>query len=167
MRKSFAALLLVAAVWPSAFAQSTDRDAGFKSAVASVSAALSKSFSEDGAPVAAVPAKPRPAKAAETKDKFPQLKPCEAALKKTLDWNLRGSDGDIATGYMRGGPSLVLLTDTAAYYYHEDCDICAEITKCDLKTQQVSSAITAHMVSCEDMKRYETGKIEYNACPAR
>ena len=156
--------LLALALAPAAFGQTADRDAEFKSAVGAASAAISKSFADKSAPAAAVPAKPRPAKTAE---KYPELKPCEAALKKTLDWSLRGSDGDIATGYMRGGPSLVLLTESSAYYYHEDCDICAEVTACDLKTQQISSAAYGHMVDCRDMKRYETGKIVYNACPIK
>lgn len=168
MRKLLASLLVLAAL-PSAYGQSTDRDAGFKSAVGAASAAISKSFADKSDRSASIPAKPRPAKAspAKAEEKYPQLKGCEAALKKELGWTLRGSDGDVATGYMRGGPSLVLLTENAAYYYHEDCDICAEVTACDLKTHQISSAAYGHMVSCSDMKRYETGKIEYNACPIR
>jgi hypothetical protein len=87
---------------------------------------------------------------------YPELKACEAA-----DWSKASgtgapqrSNGKPETGYGRGGPSLVLLTKTAAYYYHEDCDICAEVTKCELATGKLSSQIAAHSISCEDMKPY-------------
>ncbi|HXS99054.1 MAG TPA: hypothetical protein VN915_00085 [Elusimicrobiota bacterium] len=102
------------------------------------------------------------------KPAYPELKACEAA-----DWSLasgvgapvRDASGAPETGFTRGGPSLVLLTKTAAYYYHEDCDICAELTKCELATGKLSSVIAAHSVSCDDMTtvRSEAGAV-YDAC---
>jgi hypothetical protein len=98
---------------------------------------------------------------------YPELKACEAA-----DWSLASgtgapvrSSGRPDMGFSRGGPSLVLLTKTAAYYYHEDCDICAELTKCELATGKLSSEIHAHMVGCSDMEalRSEPGVV-YDAC---
>ena len=98
---------------------------------------------------------------------YARLKACE-----TADWSLASSvgapvrsGGKPDMGFTRGGPSLVLLTKTAAYYYHEDCDICAELTKCELATGKLSSEIHAHMVGCSDMEalRSEPGVV-YDAC---
>lgn len=98
---------------------------------------------------------------------YPELKACESA-----DWSLASGvgapvreGGKPDMGFTRGGPSLVLLTKTAAYYYHEDCDICAELTKCELATGKLSSVIAAHMVGCSDMSavRSEPGVV-YDAC---
>ena len=100
---------------------------------------------------------------------FPQLKACEAA-----DWSRAAasapvrSNGKPAMGWEgRMGPSLVLLTKTAAYYYHEDCDICAEVTRCELSSGALSSAAVAHSVDCGDLKkqRSEPG-VTYDACAA-
>ena len=96
---------------------------------------------------------------------YPQLAACEAA-----DWTheaagapRRGVSAKPETGYGVPGPSLVLLTKTAAYYYHEDCDICAEVTKCELSTGRLSSTIHAHSVNCSDMKPYSQD-IVFDAC---
>lgn len=64
------------------------------------------------------------------------------------------------------GPNqLWLLTPTKAFYYHEDCDICAELDSCDLKTGALKEEITAHMVSCEDAKARAKGEeILYQDC---
>ena len=80
---------------------------------------------------------------------FPQLKACDAAADKQL-----------------GGRnlSLMLLTETDAYYYHEDCDICAELTACKIQTQEMRSVIVAHSVSCEDLAPYRKGKVLYDSC---
>jgi hypothetical protein len=98
---------------------------------------------------------------------YPQLKKCEAA-----DWSKAavGSPareaGKPATGWEgRMGPSLVLLTKTAAFYYHEDCDICAEITKCELSSGALTSVVSAHMADCSDLKKYRSEPgIVFDAC---
>ncbi len=97
---------------------------------------------------------------------YPQLKACESA-----DWSgaalsapRRDADGGLATGYSGPAPSLVLLTKTAAYYYREDCDICAEVTRCDLSTGRLSSVVAAHSVDCADMKPYRRDAL-FDACP--
>jgi len=105
--------------------------------------------------------------AAAPKPLYPQVMICEAA-----DWSKASavgapvrSEGKPDMGFTRGGPSLVLLTKTAAYYYHEDCDICAELTKCDLATGKLTSAIAAHMVGCSDMKTYRSEPgVVYDSC---
>lgn len=100
---------------------------------------------------------------------YPQLAGCEAA-----DWSKAGAtgapvraNGKPALGYdnYRGAPSLVLLTKTAAFYYHEDCDICAEVTRCDLTTHALTSAVVAHSVDCADMKKYRSEPgVVYDSC---
>lgn len=80
---------------------------------------------------------------------YPELKTCEAVVGKQKGW---------------GRTSIMLVTDSAAYYQHEDCDICAELTRCDLKGGALASVITAHMVSCEDILPYKKGKIVYDSC---
>ncbi len=97
---------------------------------------------------------------------YPQLKMCEAAVTKELGVALRGLDNRPIKGYDARRPALVLLTDTDAYYYHEDCDICAEVTKCALKSGAVSSLIVAHMVNCADMAPYSKNAA-YDACAPR
>lgn len=98
---------------------------------------------------------------------YPQLKACESA-----DWSAaalsaprRDADGGLPTGYSGPVPSLVLLTKTAAYYYHEDCDICAAVTRCDLSTGALSSVIAAHSVDCSDMKPYRRDAL-FDSCAA-
>lgn len=98
---------------------------------------------------------------------YPQLKKCEAA-----DWSKAATaapardGGKPASGWEgRGGPSLVLLTKTAAFYYHEDCDICAEITKCELSSGALSSVVVAHSADCSDLKKYRSEPgIVFDAC---
>lgn len=99
---------------------------------------------------------------------YPQLKACESA-----DWSKASGvgapareNGKPATGWDgRSGPSLVLLTKTAAFYYHEDCDICAEITKCDLGSGALSSVVAAHEADCGDLKTYRSEPgIVFDAC---
>jgi hypothetical protein len=89
---------------------------------------------------------------------YPQLKACESAVGAPRD-----AAGYPETGYGSNGPSLVLLTNSAAYYYHQDCDICAEVTKCELATGKLSSAIAAHSVDCGDLKPYSKDAV-YDAC---
>ena len=98
---------------------------------------------------------------------YPQLKKCESA-----DWSKAAvgapsrDGGKPASGWEgRMGPSLVLLTKTAAFYYHEDCDICAEITKCELSSGALSSVVVAHSADCADLKKYRSEPgIVFDAC---
>ena len=95
---------------------------------------------------------------------FPELRACEKAVTKELGAALRDLKDKPYTGYQQR-PSLVLLTATDAYYYHEDCDICAEVTKCSLRTNEVRSVITAHSVSCYDMADYAKDAV-FDTCAA-
>jgi len=98
------------------------------------------------------------------KPPFARLKTCEDALSKEYKVSVRDASGAPAVGYSGPGPSLVLLTATAAFYYHEDCDICAEVTKCDISTGKLTSAVTAHSVDCADMQPLRAGKPVFDAC---
>jgi hypothetical protein len=95
---------------------------------------------------------------------FPQTRACDAGIAKLAGSSPRDSQGKVATGFGQG-PSLVLLTDSQAYYYHEDCDICAELDACDLKTGATRAAIVAHSVSCSDLNPYrmERGEV-FSSC---
>jgi hypothetical protein len=95
---------------------------------------------------------------------YPQLAACEAASWPGLNGGpRRDASGKPEMGYGAIRPSLVLLTKTAAYYYHRDCDICAEVTKCELSTGRMSSVSVAHSVGCEDVKPFSKDAV-YDAC---
>ena len=65
-----------------------------------------------------------------------------------------------------GGWDLRMVTETAAYYTHQDCDICDSLDMCDLKTHRIYNLKTAHAVTCDDINGYRTGRILYANCPA-
>lgn len=117
------------------------------------------------------------APARATEGDFPQRPVCEAALTKSMTWAtpvFQGTDGKPFRGFGTVGyggsgsmgVSLVLLTDSAAYYYYESCDICANVDRVDLKTYAVTSARSAHSIGCQDLVGFKTGKIAYDACPS-
>lgn len=76
---------------------------------------------------------------------------------------VKGCD-EAAAKYAGNGVTLMLLTETAAYYSHQDCDICDQLDACDLKTQKMGTLKTAHSISCEDLEPYRKGKIAYDSC---
>ena len=109
---------------------------------------------------------------------YPELKACEAALdqpssySKTIfrDGRQKPYMGYDVARYGEGSVvvmSLVLLTDTAAYYYSEPCDICADVDMCDLKTHAVKNVLHSHMIDCRDMASYTKGKVVFDACSPR
>ena len=80
----------------------------------------------------------------------PPLPRCEANLPKPV----------------YGPNTLWLVTKTKAYYYREDCDICAELDSCDLKTGRIKEEIVAHSVSCSELDRFKVGEeTVYQNCP--
>lgn len=95
---------------------------------------------------------------------FAQTRVCDEGIKKLAGYSPRNSLDKVSTGFTPG-PSLVLLTGSDAFYYHEDCDICAELDACDLKTGATRVVITAHSVSCSDLDGYrmERGEV-FSAC---
>jgi hypothetical protein len=92
---------------------------------------------------------------------------CEAAIKKAFGADLRDFKGELAKGFSRGGYSVVLLTTTDLFVYHEDCDICAAVERCELKTGKVSTFKTAHSVDCSDLAPFLKKGVVYSACPQR
>jgi hypothetical protein len=108
---------------------------------------------------------------------YPQLKACEAALdqpngysKTVFRYGQKPYMGYDAARYGEGSTvvmSLVLLTDSAAYYYSEPCDICADVDMCDLKTHAAKNLLHAHMIDCRDMVSYTKGNVVFDACAPR
>ncbi|MDE2489721.1 MAG: hypothetical protein KGM24_02660 [Elusimicrobia bacterium] len=79
----------------------------------------------------------------------PALDACRAALPKAV----------------YGPNELWLLTAKTAYFYRQDCDICAELDACDLASGAVKAEITAHAVSCPDLAAYRKGTaVLYDRC---
>lgn len=121
----------------------------------------------------------RPAKASEAKSgkaavctpdqidaAYADIPRCEAALKKAFGVSVRDFMGALNKGFTRAGYSLVLLTTTDAYFYHEDCDICAAVLRCELKTGKLTDYKVAHSVDCSDLAPVvRKGVVVYSACP--
>jgi len=117
---------------------------------------------KDGAATAKVQVSLRNA----AKPLYPQALACEAAMQKQIiAGGLRDAQGRPNLGFTNYGASLVLLTATEAYYYHEDCDICAALDRCTLKSAEVKNVVTAHSVSCDDVEPHAKGQqVVYDAC---
>ena len=92
---------------------------------------------------------------------------CEASLKKAFGASVRDFKGGLIKGFSREGMSLVLLTTTDAFFYHEDCDICAAVERCSLKDGSLSTFKTAHSVDCRDLAPFLKKDVAYSACPLR
>lgn len=92
---------------------------------------------------------------------------CEASIKKAFGADVRDSKGAISKGFGRGGMSLVLLTTTDAFFYHEDCDICAAIERCSLKDGSISNLVTAHSADCGDLAPFLKKNVAFSACPLK
>lgn len=99
---------------------------------------------------------------------------CEAAMAKSLNFRetvfrdvkdqpLRGFENGYYTGHGPMLVSLVLQTKKEAYYYYEDCDICASVDKCDLQTGAVQPVVAAHSAGCSDLAPFAAGAV-YSAC---
>lgn len=126
-----------------AAAQSSDAAfAAALSAARKTAAGLVKQMPVSGKKTAAAPAR------AVAQQAVPAVKGCDLAVAK----------------YAGSNAALMLLTETAAYYTHQDCDICDELDACDLKTWKVGTLIMSHSVSCEDLAPYRKGKVAYDAC---
>jgi hypothetical protein len=98
---------------------------------------------------------------------YADLPRCEASIKKAFGADVRDFKGVLNKGFSRDGLSLVLLTTTDAFYYHEDCDICAAVERCSLKDGSISNFKTAHSVDCADLAPFLTKNVAYSACPLK
>jgi len=97
---------------------------------------------------------------------YAALPVCEATIKKAFGITLRDFKGVIIKGFSRDA-GLVLLTTTDAYFYHEDCDICAAVERCSLKDGSLSNFKTAHSVDCGDLAPLLKKNVAYSACPLK
>lgn len=156
------------AILASAAAATSSEDA-FNAAVdsinesaAKITAAQAKRSRERKADAAAPSCKP-----AEIDAAYAALPRCEAALKKAFGADVRDFRGVLSKGFSRSGMSLVLLTTTDAYFYHEDCDICAAVERCSLKDGALSGFKTAHSVGCDDLAPLLKKNVAYSACLLR
>lgn len=104
---------------------------------------------------------------AEIDAAYAALPPCEAALKKAFGASVRDFKGALNKGFTRDGMSLVLLTTTDAFFYHEDCDICSAVERCSLKDGSLSTFKSSHAVGCLDLAPFLKKKVAYSACPLR
>lgn len=98
---------------------------------------------------------------------YAALPVCAASMKKAFGVSVVDYKGVVSKGFTRGGPSLVLLTTTDAYFYHEDCDICAAVERCSLKDGSISTFKTAHSVDCADLAPLLKKNVAYSACPLK
>ena len=128
--------------------------------VAKIVAAQAKRSQELKSDPKAVSCTPRQIDAA-----YAALPLCEATLKKVLGADVRDFKGVLSKGFTRDGFSLVLLTTTDAFFYHEDCDICAAVERCSLKDGSLSNFKTAHSVDCGDLAPLLKKTVAYSACP--
>ena len=98
---------------------------------------------------------------------YAALPRCEAAIKKAFGAAVRDFKGVLNKGFSRDGVSLVLLTTTDAFFYHEDCDICAAVERCSLKDGSLSTFKTAHSAGCRDLAPFLKKDVACSACPLR
>lgn len=98
---------------------------------------------------------------------YAALPRCEVSIKKAFGADVRDFKGVLSKGFSRSGLSLVLLTTTDAFFYHEDCDICAAVERCSLKDGSLTVFKTAHSVDCRDLAPFLKKDVAYSACPLR
>lgn len=135
---------------------------GINESVARIVAAQARRSRDIKADAAAPTCSPRQIDAA-----YAALPLCEASLKKALGMDARDYKGVLNKGFSRSGLSLVLLTTTDAFFYHEDCDICAAVERCSLKDGSLTNFKTAHSVDCGDLAPFLKKDVAYSSCPLR
>jgi hypothetical protein len=114
---------------------------------------LSKDAAVQKADVPKVPGKPAEKQAAKTEAPLPDLKACDETANKKY-----------AANAYYGGVRLFMVTDKAAYYQHNDCDICDEVDRCELATGEITHEITAHSVSCSDLDKFKKSEKVIRDC---
>lgn len=104
---------------------------------------------------------------AQIDEAYAALPRCEASIKKAFGASVRDFKGALKKGFSRDGFSVVLMTTTDAFFYHEDCDSCAAIERCSLKDGSLSVFKTAHGAGCRDLAPFLGKDVAYSACPLR
>lgn len=167
LKTPFAAAVLLSLLASSASASSSEDAFGaaidrINESAAKMAAAQAKRSRERKADATAPSATPAQIDAA-----YAALPRCEASLKKAFGADVRDFKGVLSKGFSRAGMSLVLLTATDAFFYHEDCDICAAVERCSLKDGALTTFKTAHSVDCRDLAPFLKKDVAYSACPLR
>lgn len=89
---------------------------------------------------------------AQADQAYTDLKRCDESFKKAFGTGVLDPKGAPTKGFSYSPAyQLVLLTTTDAYFYHNDCDICAAVEKCSLKDGKITNFKTAHSVDCRDL----------------
>jgi hypothetical protein len=147
-------------------------DDAFNAAVTDINDAVAKIVAgqvrrSQAAKAEATPApKPLQCTPAEADKAYTDLKRCDDSIKKAFGSGVLDASGAVASkGFSYGGGmSLVLLTTTDAFFYHEDCDICAAVERCSLKDGKVTTFKAAHSVDCGDLAAFLKKGVVYSAC---
>ncbi len=130
--------------------------------VSKIAAARAKRSQQPQAPAQAPMCTP-----AQIDQAYQDVGRCEASIKKSFGVNVRDVNGVLNKGFTRDGLSLVLLTTTDAFFYHEDCDICAAVERCSLKDGSITNFKTAHSVDCADLAPFLKTGVVYSSCPLK
>ncbi|UPT74573.1 MAG: hypothetical protein M0D55_02230 [Elusimicrobiota bacterium] len=106
---------------------------------------------------------------AQADEAYTALRRCDESFKKAFGAGVLDARGAVTKGFNYSpSMSLVLLTTTDAYFYHNDCDICAAVEKCSLKDGAISNFKSAHSVDCRDLApelRKKGVVIVHSDCP--
>ena len=169
MTKALFSALFALSVAAPAFAANPS-DAAFNAAVNDINQAVAKLVAAQAKRSRQVQAETKSGKdavctPAQIDSAYAEVPRCEAALKKAFGVSVRDFNGQLNKGFSRDGFSLVLLTTTDAFFYHEDCDICAAVERCELKTGKISTYKTAHSVDCRDLAPFLKKGVVYSSCP--
>jgi len=168
----FAAAVLLAALSVTASADQSEDI--FNAAVFNINESVSKLVAAQArrtqAPKADPKSDPKSAMCtpAQIDTAYVELRRCEASMKAAFGQDVRDFKGILVTGFSnRDSLSLVLLTTTDAFFYHEDCDICAAVERCSLKDGKVTTYKAAHSVDCGDLSSFLKKDVAFSSCPLK
>lgn len=166
LRLPFAAAALLAVL--SSSARATAADDAFNAAINTINDSTAKIVAAQAkrsqAPKA--DAKAPSCTPAQIDAAYAALPRCADSISKAYNADIRDYRGAVKKGFSPD-LGLVLLTATDAYFYHEDCDICAAVERCSLKDGSISNFKTAHSVGCDDLAPLLKKDVAYSACPLR
>jgi hypothetical protein len=162
----FAAAALLASL--AVTASATPADEIFNAAVFNINESVAKLVAAQARRSQAPKADPKVVTCtpAQIDTAYVELRRCEASMKAAYGQDVRDFKGSLITGFnYRSGPSLVLLTTTDAFFYHEDCDICAAVERCSLKDGSIKTFKAAHSVDCGDLSAFLKKDVAFSSCP--
>jgi hypothetical protein len=162
----FAAAALLASL--AVTASATPADDIFNAAVFNINESVAKLVAAQARRSQAPKADPKAVTCtpAQIDTAYVELRRCEASMKAAYGQDVRDFKGNLITGFNnRDGLSLVLLTTTDAFFYHEDCDICAAVERCSLKDGVIKTLKAAHSVDCADLAPFLKKDVAFSSCP--